>query len=58
MSASTFIEALAEDQRRGFEELRQERHKSFNAPFRAHTDLYSGTEVDILSCYAIGFITG
>ncbi len=42
MSASMLIEAFAEHRRRGFEESRQERHTSFNAPFRAHTDSSSG----------------
>ena len=42
MSASMLIEALADHRRRGFEESRQERHTSFNSPFRAHTDLHSG----------------
>ena len=58
MSASMLIEAFAEHRRRGFEESRQERHTSFNAPFRAHTDLLAATEAAILSCYAIEFITG
>ena len=38
MSASMLIEAFAEHRRRGFEESRQEKHTSFNAPFHAHTD--------------------
>jgi hypothetical protein len=42
MSASMLIEGFAEPRRRGFEKSRQERHTSFNAPFCAHTDLYSG----------------
>ena len=42
MSASILIEAFAERRRRSFEESRQERHTSFNAPFRAPTDLSSG----------------
>src|SRR5437660_4941052 len=42
MSASVLIEAFAERRRRGFEESNQERHTSFNPPFRAHANLYSG----------------
>src|SRR5256884_4144018 len=42
MSASVLIEAFAERRRRGFEESTQERHTSFNPPFRAHPNLYSG----------------
>src|SRR5207245_1377399 len=41
-SASVLIEAFAERRRRGFEESNQERHTSFNPPFRAHANLYSG----------------
>jgi hypothetical protein len=36
------IEAFAEHRHRSFEESRQDRHTSFNAPFRAHTHLSSG----------------
>src|SRR5947199_8941313 len=42
MSASMLIEVFREHRRRGFEESRQARNTSFNAPFRAHTDLYNG----------------
>src|SRR5438046_10668819 len=42
MSASMLIEVFREHRRRGFEESKQARDTSFNAPFRAHTDLYNG----------------
>jgi hypothetical protein len=42
MSASMLIEAFAEHRRRGFEKSRQGEAHKFNAPFRAHTDLYNG----------------
>ena len=42
MSAAMLIEALAEHRRRSFEESGQERHTSFDSPFRTHTDLHSG----------------
>jgi hypothetical protein len=40
--ASTLIHAFGEHRRRSFEGSGQERHASFNAPFRAHTALYGG----------------
>ena len=36
------IEALVEHRRQGLEESNQEGHTSFNPPFRAHANLYSG----------------
>jgi hypothetical protein len=58
MSASMLIEAFAEHRRRGFEESRQEKHTSLTLRFVLTPTSIAATEVAILSCYAIEFITG